>query len=216
MAEGSEDVGPPDGGSRCLLDPVPEVFEAAGLLREAAIAHRDGDRGLPARLFRAADMDAVRRWTETVWGRDGPARRRRRVVPGAPLRLPAALREPGRAPTAAVRARLVGHFGHRCAFCGIPLVPTVVRRRAARLYPDAVPWGRGNTSQHAAFQAMWLQFDHVRPHTRGGDSSFENLVVTCAPCNYGRMEHTLEEVGLADPRLRPVEPTAWDGLVWFC
>jgi len=35
-------------------------------------------------------------------------------------------------------------------------------------------------------------------HSRGGDNSFENMVITCAPCNYARMEFTLEELGLLD------------------
>jgi 5-methylcytosine-specific restriction endonuclease McrA len=59
---------------------------------------------------------------------------------------------------------------------------------------------------------MWLQFDHLLPHQRGGDSSAESVVITCAPCNFGRMDRTLEEVGLDDPRLRPVDPVAWNGL----
>ena len=43
---------------------------------------------------------------------------------------------------------------------------------------------------------MWLQFDHLLPNQGGGDSKLDNVVVTCAPCNFGRMDHTLEEVGL--------------------
>ena len=59
---------------------------------------------------------------------------------------------------------------------------------------------------------MWMQFDHVLPHSRGGDNSLENVIVTCAPCSFGRMERTLEEVGLIDPRLVPMDKTRWDGL----
>jgi hypothetical protein len=73
-------------------------------------------------------------------------------------------------------------------------------------------WGRTNGEQHAAFQCMWLQYDHIVPHKRGGATDLENLVVTCAPCNFGRMNRTLEEVGLEDPRAFPVVPTTWDGL----
>jgi 5-methylcytosine-specific restriction endonuclease McrA len=59
---------------------------------------------------------------------------------------------------------------------------------------------------------MWMQFDHILPHSRGGDNTMDNVVVTCAPCNFGRAERTLEEVGLMDPRQRPPEGTSWDGL----
>src|SRR5690242_18273793 len=75
-----------------------------------------------------------------------------------------------------------------------------------------MPWGRTNVSRHLAFQCMWMQFDHLVPHSRGGDNSLENVVVTCAPCNFGRMQWTLEEVGLTDPRHRLAQKTGWDGL----
>jgi hypothetical protein len=118
-------------------------------------------------------------------------------------------------PTRADKEHLILRYGYRCAFCGIPLIHERIRARAAKAYPVAVPWGRTNISQHAAFQAMWLQFDHVLPHARGGDNSLGNVVVTCAPCNFGRMNYTLEELDLADPRTRPIESIDWDGLEGF-
>jgi len=53
-----------------------------------------------------------------------------------------------------------------------------------------------------ASQQARTQYDHVPPHARGGNNDPGNVIVTCAPCNFGRMDYTLEEVGLADPRLR--------------
>jgi 5-methylcytosine-specific restriction endonuclease McrA len=65
------------------------------------------------------------------------------------------------------------------------------------------------------FQAMSIQYDHVLPHARGGDSSLENMVITCAVCNYGRMSYTVGEAGLIDPRTQPIKVSAWDGLASF-
>jgi 5-methylcytosine-specific restriction endonuclease McrA len=96
--------------------------------------------------------------------------------------------------------------------CGIPLISQKVRVWFKRAYPAALSWGRTNETQHAAFQCMWMQFDHVLPHSRGGDNSFENVVVTCAPCNNARWHWTLDEVGLIDPRKLPTQKTPWDGL----
>lgn len=110
---------------------------------------------------------------------------------------------------------LIARDGHRCRFCGIPLVRMEIRRTMHRDYPRALPWGRRNAEQHAAFQCLWMQFDHVLPHSRGGRTDLDNLVITCGPCNYGRSEATLEEVGLVDPRTRPVPRTGWDGLERF-
>ena len=77
-------------------------------------------------------------------------------------------------------------------------------------YPGAVNWGPTNDSQHAAFQCMWLQFDHILPNGRGGDSSLGNIVIACAACNFGRMDATLAEAQLFDP-LTLDPPVCWDG-----
>src|SRR5215216_3398976 len=33
-----------------------------------------------------------------------------------------------------------------------------------KAYPSALRWGDRNVDQHAGFQAMWLQYDHLLPH----------------------------------------------------
>src|SRR5262249_38234103 len=60
----------------------------------------------------------------------------------------------------------------------------------------------------------------VLPNSRGGGSTLENVVVTCAPCNFGRMETTLAEARLTDPLSRPTARKwsgfdRWDGLERF-
>jgi 5-methylcytosine-specific restriction endonuclease McrA len=57
-----------------------------------------------------------------------------------------------------------------------------------------------------------VQYDHLVPHARGGGNGLDNIVITCGPCNFGRMERTLEEVGLIDPRTRAPVRSSWDGL----
>lgn len=57
---------------------------------------------------------------------------------------------------------------------------------------------------------MWLQYDHVVVHSRGGETTMDNLVVTCPACNYGRDRFTMEEVCLRDPRTHIRKPT-WEG-----
>jgi 5-methylcytosine-specific restriction endonuclease McrA len=41
-----------------------------------------------------------------------------------------------------------------------------------------------------------LTLDHVVPRSRGGDSVWENVVTSCAPCNLHKGNRTLEESGL--------------------
>lgn len=37
--------------------------------------------------------------------------------------------------------------------------------------------------------------DHVIPRSRGGDSSWQNLVACCSPCNVRKSDKTLEQLG---------------------
>ena len=51
-----------------------------------------------------------------------------------------------------------------------------------------------------------LTFDHVIPRSRGGRTTWENVVAACAPCNLmkgGRLAH---QIGM-HPRSRPHKPT---------
>lgn len=202
---------------RCFREPIAEILNAASLLSEAADAHLAGNKARADERLRAADMPAVRAWTDSLWGSakrnpDLPHYIRYRAVPDAPPSLPKAERIPARMPTAAQRKLILGRYGRHCTFCGIPLISPQVRDEFRRHYPEAAYWGSTNAACHAAFQCMWLQFDHVLPHARGGDNSLENVVPTCAGCNYGRASMTLEEVGLLDPRTRPPKQAEWDGL----
>ena len=42
-----------------------------------------------------------------------------------------------------------------------------------------------------------LTLDHVVPRSRGGESSWENVVTACSPCNLRKGDRSLEESGLA-------------------
>lgn len=201
----------------CMRDPILDLREVAILLDSAADAHLAGDRGRADTLLRKANRPAVRAWTESLWGsrRANPDQwlyRRVRKVINSPPRLPEKERVPERKPNAAQRSAIIAAYGRHCVFCAIPLIRKEIRFAFHILYPEAVPWGSTNSSQHAAFQALWLQFDHLLPHSRGGDNSLSNVIVTCAGCNFGRGDNTLEELGLIDPRSNAFPKSEWDGL----
>jgi 5-methylcytosine-specific restriction endonuclease McrA len=205
---------------RCFREPIDEIFQAASLLDDAVGAHLAADYSSASALFQTADMPAIRAFTESLWGskKANPEQQeylRIRKIVGARSYVPKKERHPVRMPTAIEKLALIEQWGRHCVFCGIPLIRSEVRRLITRAYSKDAPWGRTNRECHAALQCMWMQFDHVLPHSRGGDSSLTNTVVTCAPCNFGRWHRTLEEVGLIDPRLRPVKKTSWGGLERF-
>ncbi|MEM7642019.1 MAG: hypothetical protein AAF366_05775, partial [Pseudomonadota bacterium] len=46
----------------------------------------------------------------------------------------------------------------------------------------------------------------------GGRSSLENVVVSCALCNFGKDRFTLKQLDIEDPRIRAPVPSEFDGL----
>ena len=192
---------------RCFREPLPEIYDTARYLDAAVSAHLKGHASLAAELFELANDPQVWAWTDSIWGKSSPY-----VIINRQPNKTLIEKTASRMPTSAQRLELHKRDGFHCRFCGIPVIRAEIRKLIHKKYPAAVQWGTTNASQHAAFQCMWAQYDHVVPHSQGGTNELENLVVTCAACNFGKMEYTLEELGLIDPRVAPPIQSAWDGL----
>jgi len=192
----------------CLVPPPAEVEIAATMLQHAAAAHLRGDRAKVLHWLNMSNMGAIRAWTESAWGKQAPRTRPKPMRP----QVAAGELDPLRNAGAALKRQLHERDGYRCRYCGAPVIRAEVRRRLAAAYPEAKLWGRTNSSQHAALQAMWAQYDHLLPHAHSGRTSLHNMVVSCAPCNFGRMQYLLSELDLQDPLSRAVLPSPWDGL----
>ncbi|MDE0344396.1 MAG: HNH endonuclease [Boseongicola sp.] len=207
---------------RCMLEPVSEIFEAAVLLGAAADFHAAGLVDDARKALRAADVPEILDWCEELWGGRGSldAYRRSPVhrfrdVPGLPAS--EVLDDPNI--PVGIQREVLDRDGYFCRFCGIPVIWQKAQKAMRDAYPDTVRWGARNVEKHTAFQAMDLDFDHIVPRSRGGRNTPENLVVSCAPCNCGRGNWMLEEVGVMDPRSAPANPRSippalsnWDGL----
>jgi 5-methylcytosine-specific restriction endonuclease McrA len=199
---------------RSIKEPIPEIFHTWDFLNQAVDAHLAGDGPRAEVLFRMADMRAVWEWVNPAWTRP-----KLNVVDFTPSddtqTVPKDLRDPDRNIVLAIKTAVLQRDGYRCRYCGIPVVPAAIRKLAHRLYPDAVPWDRDPAKEHAGFMCLWLQFDHVVPHSHGGRSTVDNVVIACAVCNFGKDEYTLRQLDVADPRLTPPISSAWDGLERF-
>lgn len=205
---------------QALVEPIAEIFEAAALLMRAVEAHSSDDARLARKLILQADMRQIRDYTEQAWGAGSKARFRFVTAINAPPKMLFQDRLRPRMPTQSTRCVVMDRDGYHCRFCGTPVVSPIIRRAIANAYPEALSWGSSNVTQHAAFQCMWLQFNHILPSSRGGSSDAENVVITCAPCNFGRMEATLAEAQLADPLSHPTPKLwgrfdEWNGLADF-
>ena len=202
-----------------LLDPIPEIFHAARSLDAAVSAHLLGDAPLAAELIRRADLPAMRDWTNALWGKGGP--KKFNWEPAALHRCDPAVDPEGRAAGGADAVDGGEAGADRARRPALPVLrhpadPQGGGRARPRGLSGPGDLGRHtNATQHAAFQALWLQYDHLVPHARGGTNAPNNMLITCAPCNYGRWHLTIAEVGLADPRERAPVRSPWDGLERF-
>ncbi len=199
----------------CLLSPPASAWRAAELLSQAVAEHNAGNRVAAASLFQAANLPEIGAWFRCVVGPHSAAIHGPKPTVRDPPVLQPKDRFKPRMPSAATKAGLLERDGFHCRFCGLPVIAKEIIVAIARCYPEEAPWTDIATQQHLMFQAANLQFDHVLPHARGGESVLENMVVTCAVCNYGRMSNTLAESDLSDPRSRAVQPSQWDGLSNF-
>ena len=206
-----------DGLKDCFREPIPEVFEAADLLAFAVTAHLRGYTKVAEEAIRAADIPVLGEWLDSVWlGPWKPPYRAIVKVADLPPVLPKAERFVPRDASPAMKRELVARDGHHCRLCGIPLVRAEIRKKLTQLYPEAARWtGIRATEQHRGLQVMWLQYDHVMVHSRGGKTTMENIVVTCPGCNFGRDRFTMDEVSLRDPRSHVRQPS-WNGWRNWC
>jgi 5-methylcytosine-specific restriction endonuclease McrA len=54
-----------------------------------------------------------------------------------------------------------------------------------------------------------LTFDHVIPRSRGGRTSWDNVVTACGPCNLRKGSKLPKEIRMF-PRHAPRQPTSWE------
>ena len=196
---------------QCLSTPISHLKDAVRYLDAAVSAHLQHKPAIAEELFRLADMPEIRQWGKSIWGNSAVHIRFRSSEPI----LAKELREKPRMPSAEMKAQIHQRDGYHCRFCGMPVIRMETRKFIHHAYPQAVPWGRTEVEQHAAFLAMWAQYDHIVPHARGGKSDLDNLVLTCGTCNFGRAQYTLQEVAVTDPRNRLPIQSQWDGLERF-
>jgi 5-methylcytosine-specific restriction endonuclease McrA len=64
------------------------------------------------------------------------------------------------------------------------------------------------TCQYCGSQAD-LTFDHILPRSRGGRTSWDNIVTACAPCNLRKGGRTPKEAGMI-PHRRVGRPTMYE------
>ena len=85
-------------------------------------------------------------------------------------------------------------------------MPAVVRlRRAVAPRKHTVRFSRANVYQRDDFRCQYcgqrfswheLTYDHLVPRSRGGRTTFTNIVTACRPCNSRKANLTCDEAGM--------------------
>lgn len=193
-----------------------ELEEAIDQLSQAVDQIMNGQKEAAGRLIASAERPAIDRYVHLVT--DNLARAKlteapylARNIQGAPNEVPREFRAP-RHPSAAVRREVPVRDGWRCRVCGIRVANKEAIKRLTTIFPEETKWDRPERQKHQTLRLIWGVLDHVVPWARGGSSEADNLILTCNPCNYGRMNFTFEEVGIAHPFERQPVADHWDGL----
>lgn len=80
----------------------------------------------------------------------------------------------------------------------------IPRNESRRTSRRAVFARDGFTCQYCG-STRQLTLDHIVPRSRGGDSSWTNVVTSCAPCNLRKADRLPQEIGM-HPRTKPRPP----------
>lgn len=97
-------------------------------------------------------------------------------------------------------------------------IPKVLRlmELVKSIYKTRVPFSKKNVFVRDNFTCAYcgrtdapLTIDHIIPKSRGGDTSFENCVASCKPCNNRKNDRLPKEAGMS-LRFKPHTPTIMD------
>lgn len=104
---------------------------------------------------------------------------------------------------------------YHCRYCGGKLISQeFIRKFIKNLDSPLFKRGETNLTTHGIIHITWPVADHVTPWNKGGKTNLDNLVSSCAPCNYGKDGYTIEQLGIDNPFKRAPNKSEWDGLLY--
>jgi len=105
--------------------------------------------------------------------------------------------------------------GYRCRYCAIRVIDTKALLKMEKMVSKKHFKVKGrNSERHGVALALRATIDHVKPLSRGGRTRLDNLVTSCWSCNYGKLNATLEQLGILNPLSKPITTyQPWDGLM---
>lgn len=187
-----------------------EAFEAVEHFKSAVYSFLEGNREAAIQHIDNISNELLINWFIEHGQMSG--RHRKIVIQlDRPSAIPFESRDPVRSPSK-LQNQVFERDGYICRYCGIQLVSQVFLKKFIKVL-DYHKFRKGNTNleQHAVIHFLWPVADHVIPWNLGGRTSLDNLVSSCATCNYGKDGYTLEEIQITNPFLRAVITSEWKG-----
>ena len=186
-----------------LIELPPEVdpWSASCLLLEALqTATKDSTKA--SRMLREFPDDLLKRWFMDVAQHVGKWRYNQRQQSAENTRTVKGQRK---APTRQELLQLFTYDHYHCRYCGMRVVGD--RKQFIKLaqtvnYPELVRTGT-NELRHGLYLTFRASHDHVLPISKGGTNDMENLVTACWPCQFGKAQYTLSQLGM-NQALNPV------------
>ena len=105
--------------------------------------------------------------------------------------------------------------GYRCRYCGIRVIDTKALLKMEKMVGKKIFQVKGkNSDRHGVALVLRATIDHIKPLSRGGRTKLDNLATSCWSCNYGKLNATLEQLGITNPLKRRNNPNRyWNGLM---
>jgi len=196
--------------SRTVPLPLPDWFDAQlDTFVEAARYVASGDRASGVSVLQSIRSNDLRCWLCEHGQMSGIHRRRTLGVPAPPYS-----GDTDKNNLRAIEDRVFTRDGYRCRYCGTRVVAKSALAALERAVgkPEFCCSTNINAEDHGIVLVFKAVADHVAPLKLGGRTDLDNLVTGCQPCNYGKYNFTLDQLGLDDPRERPPVTDDWDGL----
>jgi 5-methylcytosine-specific restriction endonuclease McrA len=120
-----------------------------------------------------------------------------------------------RMPSLRVRNEVFMRDGYVCQYCTLPVVNTRVFHEFSKsVGTEKFSSEKSDTKANGIVLGFSATIDHVDPFSSGGDSDLNNLVTTCWGCNFGKLNYSIDNLGINDPRNFPKKVNfTWNGLV---
>ena len=196
---------------RALLESKPWLHEQIDILSECIkLAAKGNIQAAREKVIAEMREQDLQEWFGQHADQSG--RSRARVLWGQANATPAIYKNG--APTRRVIMEVFRRDGFRCRYCGLRVILTDVLRAFSQVVGnDAFPFGASGPERHGATRVYLASPDHVIPKgLLENPNTLENLVTACWPCQFGKMEFTLEQLSLANPFDRGPICDKWDGL----